>query len=233
MNARGPSSRQKFQTGLEAPPRNASYPRCGLSEAPSLLGLRPDAPACASSTPRLRTSALIAQARSLLSSDPGRRRVATWCGLEAEAPRGVSGSCWVPPAWFPGRQPTSRFPCRDPRPSLGWLSFCIYKGNGQLCFLPLRCSPKRRSLGGWTGSLCSLQGSVAVEALGVYCTLLIPAVPCNAAIGLPSPHSSPHHTHTLYPLKNEPENSASSKKPPSSRSQLLRRQPFPVFGFET
>lgn len=119
---------------------------------------------------------------------------------------------------LPGSRVASRRPdfCAETH-GLRWagLVSAIYKGNGQLCFLPLRCSPKRRSLGGWTGSLCSLQGSVAVESLGVYCTLLIPAMHCNAAIGLPSPHSSPHHTHTLYPLnKNEPENSASSKKPP-------------------
>lgn len=38
VNARGVNSRQKFQTGLEAPPKNTSYPalpQCSPSEAPN------------------------------------------------------------------------------------------------------------------------------------------------------------------------------------------------------
>ncbi|XP_007453720.1 PREDICTED: basic proline-rich protein-like [Lipotes vexillifer] len=69
VNARGHGSRQKFQTGFEAPPRNASYPRCSLSEAHSLLGLRPNVPACAPPTPprRLRGRVLTLRRRKTFS----------------------------------------------------------------------------------------------------------------------------------------------------------------------
>lgn len=145
-DSRGGTARERARTQL-APkipnrPRGPAQerllplppPRCGLSEAPSLLGLRPNVPACASSTPCRRPSALIAQALSLLSRGGG-----GWLRGAARRLRRHAGSEAAVGSLLPGSRVANRPP--DLRagtygPRWAGLVFASIKGTVTVFFVP-------------------------------------------------------------------------------------------------
>lgn len=133
VNARRAGSRQKFQTGLEAPPRNASF------SAPSPMQPIRGAQAAGAPPPtslrarhRARCAGSSVLGLSLRrrdgSSAPARLEGATRCGVTAEGWRGVRACRWTSPTRFPGCGQTSRPQSRTHHPRLAGLVFETIKG---------------------------------------------------------------------------------------------------------
>lgn len=180
VNARGANSRQKFQTGLESPPKNASSPAPAPRSPSQAPGSRPRR-----SRPRKRRRprprpALSPRRRSAARRRPGRR----W--LRAALPPGLPDAAEL--------QTRSR----PPRPSLGGPHFPGSKGSSHRV-LPRTCRPGRPPPLGRAGSPCVLRGPDGADARHIPQTRGTPGsgsgnqktrTPCRhraGASGLPPP----------------------------------------------